>query len=138
MEDMVDTALCNGFMDVRSTPKKLQAHLAYMTSEAKRKTEVTFSRLSPAEKQQFLQAKDKELDQWISHAVFKVAKRAGVPTSRIMPMRWVLVWKTTPDETKARARVVGKGFTDPDLIKLRAEAPTLSKMGRHLLLELGV
>ena len=53
-------------------------------------------------------------------------------------MRWVLVWKTTPDEKKAKARLVVKGFTDPDLIKLRAEAPTLSKAGRHLLLQLGV
>ena len=60
--------------------------------------------------------------------MFKVAKRAGVPTSRIMPMRWVLTWETIPDETKAKARLVVKGFTDPDLIKLRAEAPTLSKI----------
>ena len=39
---------------------------------------------------------------------------------------------------KAKARLVVKGFTDPDLIKLRAEAPTLSKAGRHLLLQFGV
>ena len=70
------------FRSFKATPKKLQAHLAYMTSEAKRKTEVIFSRLTADEKQQFLEAKNKELDQWISHAVFKVAKRAGVPTSR--------------------------------------------------------
>ena len=87
-----------------------------MTSDARRKTEVTFSRLTPTERKQFQEAKDKELDQWISHAVFKVVKRAGIPVSRIMPMRWVLTWKTTPDETKAKARLVVKGFTDPDLV----------------------
>ena len=42
-----------------------------------------------------------------------------------------------PDGTKAKARLVVKGFTDPDLVTLRAEAPTLSKQGRHLLLQLG-
>ena len=31
-----------------------------------------------------------------------------------------------------------KGFTDPDLTTLRAEARTLSKASRHLLLQLGV
>ena len=38
------------FRSSKSTPKRLQAYLAYMTSEAKRTTEVTFSRLSPSEK----------------------------------------------------------------------------------------
>ena len=127
----------NLFRDSKATPEKLRTHLAFMTSEARRKTEVTFSRLTPNDKRQFQEAKEKKLDQWISHAVFKVAKRAGIPTSRITPMRWVLTWKTTPDETKAKARLVVKGFTDPDLVKLRAEAPTLSKQGRHLMLQLG-
>ena len=107
-----------------------------MTSDAKRKPKASFSHLSPDEKSQFSAAKTKELDQWVSHAIFKAAKRAVVPVSRIMPMRWVLTWKTTPDETKAKARLVVKGFTDPDLIKLRAEAPTLSKLGRHMLLQM--
>ena len=38
--------------------------------------------------------------------------------------------------TKAKARLVAKGFTDPDLLTIRAEAPTLSKIGRHCLLQL--
>ena len=37
----------------------------------------------------------------------------------------------------AKARLVIKGFTDPDLTTIRAEAPTLSKLGRHMLLQLG-
>ena len=58
-----------------------------------------------------------------------------------MPMRWVLTWKLvndgdTPTE-QAKARLVVKGFTDPDLTTLRAEAPTLSKAARHMLLQLG-
>ena len=52
-------------------------------------------------------------------------------------MRWVLTWKNGPEGTKAKARLVVKGFTGPDLVTLRAEAPTLSKQGRHLLIQLG-
>ena len=59
-----------------------------------------------------------------------------------MPMRWVLVWKNVQEDghasVKAKARLVVKGLTDPDLTTLRAEAPTLSKAARHMLLQLGV
>ena len=51
-------------------------------------------------------------------------------------MRWILSWKEAPEGTKAKARLVAKGFTDPDLLTIRAEAPTLSKIGRHCLLQL--
>ena len=107
-----------------------------MTSQAKRNMEVKLSHLNPSEKKLFYEAKDKELDQWISYSVFKVCRRAGVPLSRIMPMRWVLTWKESPEGTKAKARLVIKGFTDPDLVSLRAEAPTLSKVGRHMVLQI--
>ena len=52
-----------------------------------------------------------------------------------MAMRWILTWKEAPEGTKAKARLVAKGFTDPDLLTIRAEAPTLSKIGRHCLLQ---
>ena len=62
--------------------------------------------------------------------------------SRIMPTRWVLTWISVNDEgsnteQKANARLVVKGFTDPDLTTLRAEAPTRSKAAIHILLQLG-
>ena len=60
----------------------------------------------------------------------------GVPITRIMAMRWISTWKEAPEGTKAKARLVAKGFTDPDLLTIRAEAPTLSKLGRHCVLQL--
>ena len=53
-------------------------------------------------------------------------------------MRWVCAWKKVDGshEKQAKARLVVKGFTDPDLIKIRAESPTLSKVGRNCLLQL--
>ena len=79
---------------------------------------------------------------------------------RHLPMRWVLTWKPVippePPERgkpttlvkdgskKAKARVVLLGFRHPDLIKrhpitgqpeLRTAAPTISRIGRNLLLQ---
>ena len=36
----------------------------------------------------------------------------------------------------AKARLVIQGFTDPDLTTIRAEAPTLSKLARHMILQM--
>ena len=51
-------------------------------------------------------------------------------------MRWILTWKEALEGTKAKAQLVAQGITDPDLLTFRAEAPTLSKIGRHCLLQL--
>ena len=113
-------------------------YFSYMTSEAKRHTEVRISQLNATDKEKFNKAKDTELDQWISHAVVRVCQRSGVPLQRIMSMRWVLTWKTSDDQKdrKAKARLVVRGFEDPDLITVRAEAPTLSKPARHMILQM--
>ena len=39
-------------------------------------------------------------------------------------------------ETKANARTLVKGFTDPDLTEIRSESPTLSRLSRQLILQL--
>ena len=85
---------------------------------------------------QFEAAKDKETDQWISNSVFKIVRRAGVLVKRIMAMRWILAWKESLEGTNAKSRLVAKWFTDPDLLTIRAEAPTLSKIGRHCLIQM--
>ena len=51
-------------------------------------------------------------------------------------MRWILTWKEAPEGSKAKARLVAKGFTYPELLTIRAEAPTLSKNCRHCLFQL--
>ena len=51
----------------------------------------------------------------------------------------VLTWKAgtaSSDSRKAKARLVVRGYTDPDLTSHRAESPTLSKVGRHIMLHL--
>ena len=78
------------------------------------------------------------MDQWISNDVISVCQRAGIPKERIMTMRWVHTWKVAEDggETKAKARLVVKGFTDPDLKEIRSESSTLSRLSRQLILQI--
>ena len=118
-------------------PKDIDEHLSFMAADAKRNAEVSLKWLSKADRQKFEQAQTKEIDQWVENGVFSIARKAGIPVDRIMTMRWILTWKDAPSNSVAKARLVIKGFTDPDLTTIRAEAPTLSKLGRHMLLQMG-
>ena len=42
----------------------------------------------------------------------------------------------TQEKRKAKARLVVKGFTDPDLTEIRSESPTVSRLSRQLILQL--
>lgn len=64
-----------------------------------------------------------------------MVRRTGVPIKRIMAMRWIPTWKEVPEGSKTTSRLVAKGFTGPDLLTIRAEAPTLINIGRHCLLQ---
>ena len=112
--------------------------LATASSKARARVEVNIKKLSADERAQFRAAQHKEMDQWISNDAISVCQRAGIPKERVMTMRWVLTWKVAEDtgETKAKARLVVKGFTDPDLTKIRSESPTLSRLSRQIILQL--
>ena len=53
-------------------------------------------------------------------------------------MRWVHSLKAAEDtgETKAKARLVVKSFTDPDLTEIRSDSPTFGRLSRQLILQL--
>ena len=68
----------------------LQEHLSYMIGDGRRKAEVNIRHLNAEERKLMEEAKDKEVDQWLSNSVFKIARRVGVPLKRIMAMRWIL------------------------------------------------
>ena len=101
------------FKSTTATMADLQEHLAYMISDARRNTEVSVRNLTAEERKLMEQAKDKEVDQWISNAVFKIVRRTGVPITRIMAMRWILTWKEAPEGTKAKARLCCKRLHRP-------------------------
>ena len=84
------------------------------SSTVRARVEVNIKKLSAEERAQFRAAQEKEMDQWISNGVISVCQRAGIPKQRVMTMRWVHTWKAAEDtrETKAKARLVVKGFID--------------------------
>ena len=47
---------------------------AFLVSSAKRRTEAVLRKMTSDERQRMDRAKDKELDQWIKHSVFTIAK----------------------------------------------------------------
>ena len=112
--------------------------LATASSRARARVEVNIKKLSAEERAQFRAAQHKEMDQWISNDVISVCRRAGIPKERVMTMRWVHTWKVDENtgEAKAKARLVVKGFTDPDLTEIRSESPTPSRLSTQLILQL--
>ena len=55
-----------------------------------------------------------------------------------MRVRWVLTWRDPPEESpheprKAKARLVVLGYTDPDLVDVPRDSPTLSSKARQSL-----
>ena len=53
-------------------------------------------------------------------------------------MRWVLTWKDAPEEAtdqerRVKARLVVVGFTDPDLIHVPRDSPTLATPTRYIM-----
>ena len=74
------------FETTTRSPEEVKEHLSFMLSEAKRKTEISLRSLTADERRLMEEAKDKEVDQWISNAVFKVVRRSGVPLNRIVAM----------------------------------------------------
>ena len=112
--------------------------LATALSRARARFEVNIKKLSADECAQFRTAQSKEMDKTISNDVISVCQRAGIAKERVMTMRWVHTWKVAEDtgETKAKARLVVQGFTDPDLTEIRCESPTLSRLSRQLILHI--
>ncbi|OLP94791.1 Copia protein [Symbiodinium microadriaticum] len=142
--------------------KMFERHpVAYMVKKM-RDSEVSLSRLSPAERQLFIRAKAKEVDSFIKNdAVRKCMDdkeiREAYESQRIVKARWVLTWKLVPPEDrdealkdasdnpgttlhdrqgrrKAKARIV-LGFQHPSLLDptFKTSSPVQSMLGRNLL-----
>lgn len=111
-----------------------------VNAKAKKNVEVVLRKLSKQEQDQFDEAMQKELDSFLSADAVQICASHGIPQERIMQMRWIYTWKPVMDEKgvqtgrKAKARLIVKGFQDPRLMHLPREAPTLSCLGRNLLL----
>ena len=109
----------------------------FVAKKVAKGVEVAWSKLSPLQREAMNEAKGIEIKEWISSKVCQAAV-GRIPPSRLMRMRWVLVFKSTDDPTKmkAKARLVVLGYTDPDVGYVNTKSPTLSRRSRQLMLQL--
>ena len=95
------------------------------------------SKLSPQERTQFFDAKRSALDKQTQNGAWSPAPRSEAPAGTLVPMRFLLKWKTRPDgSTEANARVLFQGFKLAEVTSapLDTQSPTLSRVGRNCLL----
>ena len=113
-----------------------------LNEKVKRRAEVSFRKLHEDDKPDFVEAMKSEIGSYLEKEAVELAVRNDIPRDRVLPMRWVLTWKAIEDGEgeivgrKPKARLIIKGFCDPDLLHLKRESPTLSTQNRNLLLAL--
>ena len=126
--------------------------------------EVSFKNLKPHHKKLMEEAMSREVNEVVRSQALRALKEKiteEVLQERCIPMRWILTWKPLDEwqdpnaETqpgviredgyaKAKARIVLIGYKHPDLARrnprtgqplLQTSSPTLSRLGRNLLLQ---
>ena len=117
--------------------------LAQVASASKRaRAEVQLKDLNFQDRKLFAAAKDAEISCWLQTSALKPVLRKHLNPEQILKSRWVLTWKSVSDDEnssggrKAKARLVVLGFQDPRITEVNRDAPTLTKEGRHTVLQL--
>ena len=112
-----------------------------LNEKPKKRAEVQFRTLRDDEKLDFMKAMQGELSSYLEHEAVAIAHRHNVSPERILGMRWVLTWKVVTDQEsgevvgrKPKARLIIKGFQDPDLLMLKRDSPTLNTQNRNMVL----
>ena len=109
----------------------------FQLDEAHVFAEVSEKNMHLQEKLGFIDAKKKELQNYFHNAAWEFADPvdAKSKTSRTITARWVLTWKTVGGQPqRAKARLVLKGFQDPDLLSLEKSSPAAGRLGKMVLL----
>lgn len=110
----------------------------WMIQNGLRKGEINVRQCTPEEREKVIAGKKKELQSFFSNCVWQFAEAADQrKKSRIITARWVLTWKSSGGEAPvAKARLVLRGFQDPDLFTLDKASPTAARLGKMTLLAL--
>ncbi|CAE7456732.1 bchH, partial [Symbiodinium microadriaticum] len=98
--------------------------------------EVSWSSLSLDQKKEFDTAMAKEISNVLRNCAVRAlssAEKGQVDIRRVMKMRWVLTFKS---DGRSKARLVVLGYQAPNLIESQASSPTLSKLGKLLILSI--
>ena len=87
-------------------------------------------------------AKNAELTCWLQTSALRPILRKSLNLDQILRSRRVSTWKPVEGQNseiqgrKAKARLVVLGYLDPRLTEVARDAPTLTKEGRHTILQL--
>ena len=106
--------------------------------QMRQRNEVKMKHLSPAEKREFLKSMQIEWQALLKSQSARVLSLEETVQARArwprhaMDTRWARTWK--PDESKpsgrrAKARLIIKGFTEPDFFDMESHSPTLTREG---------
>ena len=138
-----ETAVCEIVLFVGPRDIHMEKHGRVGTwvvnAKAKKGAEVKLRELQEHEVEEFRKAKQKEIDSYVEHAAMDIVSRVGIDENRVLGMRWILTWKNEEDGEgnvtgkRPKARLIIKGFQDPDLLKIPRDSPTLSTVGRNML-----
>ena len=98
--------------------------------------EASFRNMTVEERLKMIEAKKKELKSFFDNRVWEFTGLDDVNTGRTVTARWVLTWKEGDNNGPpvAKARLVLRGFEDPDLGNLDTNSPTATRQSRLLLL----
>ena len=102
--------------------------------QMRQRKEVKMNHLSPAERHEFLMSMHIEWQTLLKSQAARVLsseETVGWP-DRAVDTRWVRIWKSDESRTsgrRAKARLIIKGFTDPDLLNIESHSPTLTREG---------
>ena len=109
-----------------------------LNQKPKKNAEVRMRKLGPEDQAAFKVAMKKELDSFLEREAVSIASRAGIDQQKLLNMRWVLTWKPGDVEgsRKAKARLIIRGFEDPNLLHVKRDSPTLAVQSRNSLLAL--
>ena len=112
--------------------------------QVRQRKEVTINQLTPAERREFLKSMDTEWQTLLKNQAAKVlsleetaqARERG--PDRAMDTCWARIWKPDdcmPSGRRAKARLIKKRFTDPDLLNIEPPSPTLTRESFMIVLQ---
>ena len=113
-----------------------------LNQKPKRHAEVSMKKLSPEDRKEMLVAMKGEIGSFLERDAIEIAARAGVDPKKLLTMRWVLTYKPVTDSegkeigTRPKARLIIRGYEDPQLLNLRRDSPTLCVSSRNMLFAL--
>ena len=124
--------------------KPNEEELLMLATTAKRqRTEVKLSTLDSNERQEFEEAKAKEVQDWLQTGAVVRMFRHELPPKQILKCKRWYVWKPITESCdqktnngivrKVKARLVVLGFQDPQLDTIPKDSPTLGRTSKMLI-----